>query len=219
MRTDELIQSLAADSGVVRRLQTPWRRGLLWLALALPYVAAVVWGHLRLLDGPQVLADARFLLEQVATFATALTAAIAAFGSVVPAFDRRVLLLPLGPLAVWLISIGHGCVDDWLRLGTGGLALRPDWDCLPAAMLIGVVPAVAMVVMLRRGAPLYPRVTLALGALAVAAVSNLGMQMFHFRDASVMLLVWHVGGVATFSLLGGLLGARVLRWRHAKAGR
>jgi hypothetical protein len=219
MQTDELIQRLAAETAPVRPLRAPWLRSLMWLGLALPYVAAVVWAHLVQLDAPQVLADWRFLIEQAATFATAFTAAIAAFASIVPGYDRRWLLLPLGPLAFWLISVGHGCIQDWVRLGPSGLALHPDWDCLPSALLIGIVPAVAMVVMLRRGAPLYPRMTLALGALAVAAISNLGMQLFHFRDSSIMLLVWHLGGVAVVSLLAGWLGERVLRWRHATAVR
>jgi hypothetical protein len=219
METDELIRRLAADAGTVRRLHAPWLRGLLWLGLALPYVGAVVWWHLAQPIAPQVLADGRFIVEQAATLATALTAAIAAFGSVVPAFDRRALLLPLGPLAVWLVSVGHGCVEDWLQLGAGGLALRADWDCLPAALLIGIVPAAAMLVMLRRGAPLYPRVTLGLGALAVSAVSNLGMQVFHAHDVSIMLLVWHLGGAAVLALLAGALGDRILRWRHGRLTR
>src|SRR5262245_53446558 len=202
MQTDELIQRLAADTAPVRPLRAPWLRGLLWLALALPYVAIVVWSHLTRLDA-QMLADWRFLVEQAATFATALTAAIAAFASIVPGYNRRWLLLPLGPLALWLISVGHGCIQDWLRLGLGGLALRPDWDCLPAALIIGIVPAAAMLFMLRRGAPLFPRMTLALGALAVAAISNLGMQLFHIHDASIVLLIWHLGGVAVISLLAG----------------
>jgi hypothetical protein len=137
----------------------------------------------------------------------------------VPGFHRRVLLLPLAPLALWLASVGHGCVEDWLRQGSDGLTVRPDWDCLPAALIIGAVPAVIMVGMLRRGAPLYPRATLALGALGVAAVSNLGMQVFHFRDVSVMLLAWHLGGMAAISLLAGALGGHLLRWRHARGFR
>jgi hypothetical protein len=217
METDELIRRLAAGTTAVRRLKRPWMRGLLWLAIALPYVAVVVRGKLMMMDASQALADPRFMVEQAATFATALTAAIAAFASIVPGMDRRIFLLPLAPLALWLASVGHGCVQDWLRFGADGLTIRPDWECLPSATIIGIVPAVAMVVMLRRGAPLCPRLTLALGALAVAAMGNFGMQFFHFRDASVMLLVWHLGNVAVLSVLAGWLGKHVLGWRHAKA--
>jgi hypothetical protein len=85
--------------------------------------------------------------------------------------------------------------------------------------VIGIVPAVAMVLMLRRGAPLYPRLTLLLGALAVGAIGNFGMQIFHFRDASIMVLVWHLGSVAVLSALAGLAGERVIGWRKHGVGR
>jgi hypothetical protein len=169
-----------------------------------------------MVDLSRVFADPRFVIEQTATFATAIAAAVAAFASIVPGFDRRVLLLPLAPLALWLASVGHGCVQDWLRLGADGLVIRPDWDCLPSATIIGIVPAIAMIVMLRQGAPLHPRLTLAMGALAVAAVCNFGMQLFHRSDASIMVLSWHLGSVAVLSMLGGWLGERVLGWRQAE---
>ena len=125
------------------------------------------------------------------------------------------LLLPLPPLALWLASVGYGCLQDWAQHGPNGLTIRPDWDCLPSATIIGVVPAIAMVVMLRRGAPLLPRLTLTLGGLAVAAIANFGLQFFHFRDATIMVLVWHLGSVAVLSMLAGALGPRILGWRHA----
>ncbi len=215
MDTDELIKRLAADLQPVRPLKPPWMRAVLWLAIALPYVAAIVWSKLMMIDTAQVGADARFMVEQAATLATALTAALAAFCSVIPGFDRRMLLLPLAPLGLWLVSVGHGCVQDWLRLGADGLAIRPDWDCLPSAAIIGIVPAAAMVAMLRKGVPLHPRLTLALGALAVASVANFGLQFAHVRDASIMVLVWHLGAAAALSAAGGWLGELLLGWRQA----
>jgi hypothetical protein len=215
MDTDEFIKRLAADLQPVRPLRPPWARAVLWLGIALPYVAAVVWGKLMMIDAAQIGADARFMVEQAATLATALTAAIAAFCSVIPGFDRRVLLVPLAPLGLWLASVGQGCVQDWLRFGADGLTIRPDWDCLPPATVIGIVPAIVLVIMLRRGAPLRPRVTLALAALAVASVANFGLQFAHARDVSIMVLVWHLGAAAALSALGGSLGELVLGWRHA----
>jgi hypothetical protein len=215
MDTDEFIKRLAADLQPVRPLRPPWARAVLWLGIALPYVAAVVWGKLMMIDAAQIGADARFMVEQAATLATALTAAIAAFCSVIPGFDRRVLLVPLAPLGLWLASVGQGCVQDWLRLGADGLTIRPDWDCLPPATVIGIVPAIVLVIMLRKGAPLRPRVTLALAALAVASVANFGLQFAHVRDVSIMVLVWHLGAAAALSALGGSLGELVLGWRHA----
>jgi hypothetical protein len=212
VQTNELIRHLASGAVPVRRLPAPWLRTALWLAISLPYVVAVVIMKPVAVDFLGGI-DTRFALEQTAILATALTAAIAAFASGVPGHDRKIYVLPLVPLAVWLASLGQGCVQDWLRLGANGLQVRPDWDCAPAAIFIGIIPAIAMVVMLRRGAPLTPRVTVALGALAVAALGNFGLRIFHIGDVSIMVLVWHFGSVALISVLAARIGRQVLNWR------
>jgi hypothetical protein len=215
MDTNALIAELANSAVPVRRLPAPWARMLMWLVLSVPFLA-VIWlvmpTDIKLVAA---LADRRFLFEEAVLLVTVLTAALAAFASVVPGYDRRILLIPLLPLSLWLASLGEGCWRNWVALGAGGLTLRPDWDCLPPAILIGIVPSIAMVVMLRRGAPLSPRVSIALGALAVAALANLGLRLFHVGDASVTVLVWHLGGAAVLAGLAALAGRRVLYWRHA----
>jgi len=218
MDTNALIQELADSAVPVRRLPSPWARMLLWLALSVPILAAVIWLVMPSDINPvAAITDRRFLIEEAVLLVTALTASLAAFGSVVPGSDRRILLIPLLPFAVWLASLGEGCWRNWVALGTNGLTLRPDWDCLPPAILIGIVPSIAMVVMLRRGAPLIPRTSIALGALAVAALANLGLRVFHVGDASVMVLFWHLGGAAVLAGLAAFAGRRVLYWRHAAA--
>ncbi len=215
MGTDRLIHQLAGDTAPVRPLPAPWRRVAVWLAIALPYVTAVTLAHSTSmpLDLSGMLADRQFIVEELAALATAITAVFAAFCSTVPGTDRRILLAPLLPLGIWLFSLGNGCINDWIRSGPAGLSLRADWTCLPPAALIGLVPVFAIVIMLRRGAPLYPRITLALAALAVAALGNFGMRIFHAGDASIVLLIWHFGTVVVLSLVAAWIGRRVLNWK------
>ncbi|WP_445504687.1 NrsF family protein [Microvirga sp. G4-2] len=212
METDGLIHQLAADATPVHPLASPWKRTGLWLAMAIPYDAFVVILMSPRPDLAMLLADPRFQVEQVAALATAILAAAAAFACTVPGRSRAICLLPIVPLAIWLASLGYGCLQDWRALGPEGLRLRIDWDCLPAASLVGIVPAIAMVVMLRRGAPLFPRVTLALAGLAVGALAQAGMQIYHVGDISLMVLVWHLGSVAALAAVAGWIGRRVLRW-------
>jgi hypothetical protein len=188
----------------------------MWLAISVPYVCAVVIMKPAAIDFLASI-DTRFALEQTAILATALTAAIAAFASVIPGHHRKIYLLPLLPLAVWLASLGQGCAHDWLRFGADGLQLRPDWECARAAIFIGIIPAVTMVVMLRRGAPLAPRISVALGALAVAALGNFGLRIYHIGDVSIMVLVWHFGALALISVLAARIGRHVLSWRFVMA--
>ncbi len=216
METRALIEDLAAAATPIRPLGAPWRRTALWLAISIPYVGLLVSIHLAGIDAATRI-DLHLAVEQTAILLTALTAAIAAFSSVVPGRDRRIGLLPLLPLTLWLASLGEGCLHDWLMLGSGGLQLRADWHCAQLAVMLGVLPAIVMVVMLRRGAPLLPHVTLALGALAVAALVNFGLRIFHIGDISIMVLVWHVGGTALLSAFAGALSRYVLNWRSVLA--
>jgi hypothetical protein len=214
--TSHLIACLAADCATIGRLQAPWRRTALWLMCVLPCVATVSVRFTR--QDVMHNIDTRMVVEQAAILLTGFTAAFAAFSTVVPGRDWRVSLLPLIPLAVWLGSLGEGCMHDWARLGADGLRLRSDWDCVPAAIALGVPSATSMLVMLRRGAPLVPSLTLALGALASAAIVNFGLRLIHAGDVAVMVLAWHLGGVAVVTALAGRFGGQLLNWPCDGAG-
>src|SRR5215207_10179130 len=157
--TEKLIQTLVETAQPVRPLPRPWVRTAIWLAIAIPYMALVVYAVSPRADLIAKMAEARYLIEQFAALATGIAAAAAAFATTIPGYSRKVFLLPLLPLAAWLGALGHGCVEAWIQFGPSGLSLRPDWLCFPAIVLVGAMPAIAMVVMLRRGAPLRPHVS------------------------------------------------------------
>lgn len=209
MRTEDLITSLGQDLAPVRRLPPPHARLLRWLAVVVPFLAAIV-----VLVGPRAdlatrLADPRFLLETLAALATGLTAAWATLASTVPGGERRRLALPLVPAALWLAGIGEGCWREWLVMGPDSLtpALKPQ--CLPEIALVGVVPLAALVVLSRRGAAFTPHLTGALAALAAAALAAAALNLFHPAEAAMVTLVWHFGGIALLSLCAGLSGRRL----------
>jgi hypothetical protein len=215
METDNLIACLAEAGRPVRPLPRPWLRAATWLLVAVPYMMLVVLVVSPRPDLTVKAFDWRFIVEQAAALATCVAAAIAAFASVIPGYDRRIVLLPLLPLAVWLAVLGQGCMDEWL--GPAGLSLRPDWLCFPAIVLVGAVPAIAMAVMLRRGAPLTPHLTTALGGLAAAGIGNFGLRLFHAQDASLMVLIWQMGAVLVLTAMAAWAGRWLLSWRSIVA--
>ncbi len=156
--------------------------------------------------------DPRFLIEQLAALLMGLTAAAAALASVVPGCRRRVLLLPLAPLSAWLAIVGFGALRDVQTFGLGGELFQADWRCVAAILAGASVPAVAMVRMLRRGAPLTPYLTAGLGGLAAAGLGNLGVCLFHPHSSSLPLLIWHAGTVVLLAALAAWAGPQVLRW-------
>ncbi len=218
METDRLIQNLAETAAPVRPLSPPWARTIVWLTIAIPYIALVVYVVSPRADLLGKLSEFPYLLEQLAALATGIAAAAAAFATTIPGYSRKVLLLPLVPLAVWLGSLGYGCVQDWLQFGPGGLSLKPDWFCFPAIVLVGAIPAIAMAVMLRRGAPLTPYISTALGGLAAAGLGNFGLRLFHVQDASLMVLVWQVGSVVVLTIAAACAGRILLNWRSIIGG-
>jgi len=216
MDTDKLIACLTEDTDPVRRLPSPWVRTASWFAIAIPYVAVIVMMMAPRDDLGLKFSDFRFLVEQVAALGTAIGAAVAAFQSIVPGYNRRFLLLPLVPLSVWLASLGQGCVETWLR-GGALLSFTSDFLCIPAIALVGILPAVAMALMLRKGAPLWPHTSAALGGLAAAGLGNFGLRLFHNQDASLMVLVWQMGTVIMLTILCGWAGRLFLDWRPVVA--
>ncbi|KAF0110263.1 MAG: hypothetical protein FD149_2684 [Rhodospirillaceae bacterium] len=209
MKTQDLIDTLADTACPGRALLSPFRRVGLWLCLAVPFVGLIVFVMTPRSDLLGKLVETHYLVEQGAAVATSVLAAFAAFSAGVPGRARWSVALPLLPLGLWLASLGEGCVTAWPRA-----TFRPDWICFPAIVMTGAVPGAAMAVMMRRGAPLMPRTTMMLGALAAAALANVGLRLFHPQDASLMVLAWQFGTVATLSVLGGGFGGRFLRWRH-----
>jgi hypothetical protein len=215
MDTRTLIDQLAADAAPVRPLPAPWVRTLAWIALSVGYLAIVVFLMSPRADLVAKLSEWRFAIELSAALATGVTAAMVAFLSVIPGTDRRILLLPLVPLAVWLASVGHGCVSEWMTPGSHGLALPPSWMCVRGTLLASALPAVAIAIMLRRGAPLMPVATAALGALGAAGLGHVGLRLFHTQDSSIMILVWQLGSIFLLTVLAGLVGRHIFCW-HAR---
>ncbi len=213
MDTEKLIERLTEIGEPVRPLPRPWIRTAAWLLVAIPYVALVVFVVSPRADLISKAAEWRYVVEQVAALATGMTAATAAFATVIPGYDRKFLFLPVLPVAIWVGSLGQGCVQDWVRFGPDGISLQPDWFCFPAIVLVGAVPAIAIAVMLRRGAPLTPHMTTALGGLAAAGLGDFGLRLFHSQDASLMVLVWQVGTVCILTVAAAWAGRYLLNWR------
>jgi hypothetical protein len=214
--TNDLIGRLVSDTRPVTVLPPPWRRTVAWLVLSTPYVALIVLMMGMRPDIGEKLSESRFLIEEISAAATALAAAFAAFWAVIPGRARWPLFLPLLPLAVWLGSLSQGCIQAFLAYGRAGLAVGDDWICLPVIALVGFVPAIVIAVMIRRGAPLFPHLAVALAGLSAAALGNVGLRLFHPTDASLMVLVWQFGSVALLAALAGLCGPMVHNWRHAQ---
>ena len=211
--TEQLIQRLANDAAPARPLPAPWVRTGIWLSLLIPYIAVVLLAMIMRNGLPGFTPDARFIIEIVSGLAAGIAAALCAFRSVVPAYSRWFFVVFVVLAGAWLGSVGQNCVQEWLRNGSQALSVSHDLSCLPFITFASIYPAIALIWMLRRGAPLTPRLTAAVTGMAAAGLANFVLRIVFPEDANVGLLVWHIGGVFLLAAITGAVGHWLLNWR------
>src|SRR5262249_39157189 len=126
--------------------------------------------------------------------------------------SRLWIVLPLPALALWVATIGYGCLTDWVSIGPDGIRLGEAIRCFATLLMTSVPLSIAMLVMLRYTALLRPLEVSIVGGLAIAAVSAFALSLFHDLDATVMILIWNLGSAALIAALGSLFGRSMLTW-------
>jgi len=204
--TEQLIATLAADAGPVRRLRPPMIRAFGWIAAA---AAVAVLAIAAFADMPGFLARAarpQLALELAATLLTALAAIVAAFHLSLPDRSRAWALLPLPPLALWLALSGSSCLLAWARGGpTGGGA-----HCLMFILAVSLPTGALLFWSLAKAHPISPGLTAAVGGLGVAATSAFLLQFFHPFDVTITDLALHLVAVIAVVTAASTLGRRAL---------
>ena len=208
MKTDDLIERLAADLRPVKRLAPPALRAAGWITLALLLVAACVVAFGPRHDLMDRLSRPHEVAQLVFALATGILAAVAAFELALPDRSRHWALLPLPTAAAWVGSLGLGCLADVAREGPQALVLGTSWGCFRFIVMLGVPLTLSLVWMLRHAGPIRPVPVAALGGLAGAALASVGLSLFHHLDAAAMVLAWH-GGTTLVVVLGFLIFGRI----------
>jgi hypothetical protein len=216
--TPKLIDDLVERAAPVRRLRPPLMRALLWLGFAAAVCAVLaIWQGLRA-DLALRLDEPVFVLGVAAALATGILAAIAAFAISLPDRSQWWLLLPAPALALWLSTIGYGCLTDWVSVGPDGLRLGETAHCFAMVGLAGAPLSIALIAMLSYAARLRPSAVAMTGALAVAAISSAALSLVHDHNATVLILVENLGSAVLITGLGSLLAFAASRLQPFEAG-
>ena len=95
----------------------------------------------------------------------------------------------------------------------GGMLFGPRWTiCLTCIPLFAIGPFIALMWVLRKGAPTRLRPTGAVAGLVAGAVGA-GACALHMPGGSLpFIALWYAGPILLCALLGALLAPRVLRW-------
>lgn len=209
MNTNELIDSLARELAPAPVLPRPGRRAAVWAAAALLYIGVLVVGMRTALPGAATDGWLAWL-PQVLAVATGVLASSAAFASTVPGAPLRAVGWTAAAVAAWLGSVLLASPGEleW----AGALAARHEWACV-AVIIGGGAPLLFVLArLLRRGAPLSPRLTAGVAVLAAASLANIGACLSLPHSNGAVTLVWHGGLTAALVLLGAVSGPLWLKW-------
>jgi hypothetical protein len=206
---DQLIRGLAADLRPVRRLPPPLLRALAWFAVLVALtIGLAAFANLDAV-WQRISAAPDLWLAVIGSTLTAILAAIAAFELSLPDAPRAWAVLPLPAALLWVSASGFGCLRDWVALQSHVAVMSEAGDCLMFIVFLSVPLSALLLIMLRRGYPLYPGLTAAIGGLAVAAAAATLLNFFHPYDAAATDLVVHAAAVALVIAANRALGGRI----------
>jgi len=209
IKTTELIEALVAEARPVRRLRPPALRAALWLLLPALIFALLAVGHGVRVDLVQRLDQPEFVIGIAASLLTGAFAAIASFMLNLPDRSPGWALLPAPSLVLWLGTLGHGCLTNWVDIGPDGIQLGETARCFATVLTTSLPLSLAMFAMLRHGSLLRANTVALTGSLAVAAMTATAMSLFHRLDASAMVLFWNLGVAVVIVALGSTRGRRL----------
>jgi hypothetical protein len=211
-RTPDLIDALVECGTPVRRLRPPLLRAAAWLTFAGAVVGLLTTIHGVRPDLAECLREPVFVASIVAALVTGILATVSSFMLSLPDRSRLWILLPAPALAVWISSLGYGCLTDWVSIRPDGLHIGQAVRCFATLLLTSVPLSLAMLVMLRYAALLRVDAVAMMGGLAVAAISSSTLGLTHQLDATLMILLWNFGTAAIIVGLSGQFGHTAFSW-------
>jgi hypothetical protein len=131
-----------------------------------------------------------------------------------PGTEARALsvLLPIlmvsAAAVVALLLAEPGAWKDMLLGSASGSPVR----CLLCIIGFAVIPLLALMHVLREGAPTQASLCGALAGVVAGAAGAAAYSVACVSDSVLFIAVWYVAGIAFCAALGALLGPRVLRW-------
>jgi hypothetical protein len=213
MRTDSLVDRLSQDLRPVRRRSIA-REALLLLLLGVIEVATFLGMGFMRPDMPTAVEARSFWWKLTSTGLIAVLGAGVAILSSDPVRSPRrglrwILVCIVAILASgWLIDASGNGIADLVR--------RLDWSgglqCVWKMVALSIPPAIALGVIVRRGAPTDRAGTALAAGLSSAAC---GAFVFVFAcpsDDPLYIAVWYTVGCSTVTIVGRAVLVRLSRW-------
>lgn len=212
MTDNDLINSLAADLRPVERHRT--ERDLA-LAVGAGTIASamLVWSSLGIqngLDGPAI---APVIMKDFYGLALAAIGGVAALHLSRPGSLPCSVKLPLASVFATLAGIAAVQLTGIDRTDLATMVIGSSWQWCSVRIVALALPIfAAMVIMLRRQAPVRPRRAGAAAGLVAGALSSSIYAFACTEQSAAFVLVWYTAGIAVTTAIGWLAGPKLLHW-------
>lgn len=213
MRTDDLIQSLAADSRPVSRHAVE-RRVALGTAMGILAAVVLLFGYFGLRsDIHQAMFGFSFWMKAFYTASLAVISLAAVVHVARPDAGRAtwLWLLVLPVVVIAMLSMHEFMTvprNKWMPMWLGH-----SWrQCSTSVILLSLPVFLGLLWAFRTLAPTRLRLA---GAIAGLAAGATGATVYGLHCGEVMatfVLTWYTLGMAASAALGALIGPRLLRW-------
>jgi hypothetical protein len=144
-------------------------------------------------------------IELISAVLTGVLALVAAFHLSMPDRSPRWAWLPIPTLVTWVGATSFDCARMAVERGIGALFLSIGWPCFIFITVVSLPLGIALLLMLRRGAPIEPVRVAMLGGLGVSALAAAALHAFHPLHSGLGDIGMHVvailGIVAAFGAL------------------
>jgi hypothetical protein len=212
MKTNDFITALAAD--LPTRPVTVARATANALLVSVPIALGLLVYAVEVRpDFVQVLGDPRFLFKFVFTLAAAASGLWLTLRLSRPGAGTGRALLGLGlAAAVLVVGIGLELMalpsNGWLTALVGDRAVA----CMVLIPVLSAAPLGVLLYALKAGAPDDPALAGAAVGLFSGAIGATLYATHCTNDSPLFVATWYVIGIAAVTLIGSLVGSRVLRW-------
>ena len=213
MKTDELIEILGPT---VERVEGRSFRNAFIVALIVGAALAVCVMQALLGASASALRESHLaLMILTAVFVVGVVAAGSSY-LLKAGYPGMAVRAPTAVLVLLVVAFLCAGVAGLLAVhpaARSAMIFGPRWTlCLTCIPLFAIGPFIALVWVLRQGAPTRLRATGAVAGLVAGAIGA-GACALHQPGASLpFIALWYAGPILICALLGALLGPRVLRW-------
>ncbi|MCA3573652.1 MAG: DUF1109 family protein [Aestuariivirga sp.] len=211
MKTDDLIQRLAADTG-----SRPAPAAALWLAVGAAIVLAAAAMLLSVGPRPDLATAAgtwRFLAKAAVMVTLAATSLLVLRRAIYPEGLAEVRLWAM--LAAPALLLAMVAIELMLMPSTswGAAATGTNWaSCLVLVPAFGILPLAVALWAIRQGAPTRPMLTGFIAGLLSGGIAATAYATHCPDDSPLFVVLWYPVGILLLGIAGAVLGRRVLRW-------